>query len=298
MTSKARLRGALLALCLALLPAAALAQVAVPQLHAHVTDLTGTLTAAQTQSLESRLAALEQRKGSQFLILMLPSTQPQTVEEFALAVAEQNKVGRNKVDDGVLLLVAKDDHKARIEVGYGLEGVIPDAVANRVISEYLAPHFRQNDYAGGLDEASTAIAKLIDGEPLPAPMANDGNHARGGTQPPFFFAIIIGLMIGTFARGIGVKPVTLRRLGAGAIAAGVVWLIFSVGISVAIAAVVAFLFSGAGSGRFGSGGGSWGSFPGGGGWGGGSGGGWGGSSGGGWSGGGGSFGGGGASGGW
>jgi uncharacterized protein len=288
MIHPARLRGALLALCLALVPAA-LAQVAVPALHAHVTDLTGTLTAAQTQALESRLAALEQRKGSQFLILMLPTTQPQTVEEFALAVAEQNKIGRKKVDDGLLLLVAKDDHKARIEVGYGLEGVIPDAVASRVIREYLAPHFRQNDYAGGLDEASAMLEKLIDGEPLPAPMVDDGKRE----QSPLIFAVIIGLIIGSFARGIGLKPVTLRRVGAGGIAAVVVWLLFSVGISVVIAAIVAFLFSGASSGRFGSGGGSWGSFPGGGGWGGGSSGG--GSS---WSGGGGSFGGGGASGGW
>ena len=288
MISPIVVRGALLALCIAFLPVrAASAQVEVPALHAHVTDLTGTLSAEQTQALETRLATLEQRKGSQFLILMLPSTQPQTIEEFSLAVAEKNRIGRGKVDDGLLLLVAKDDRKARIEVGYGLEGAIPDAVASRVIREYLAPHFRQNDYAGGLDEASVVLIKLIDGEPLPAPMVGDGKR----TQAPLVIAAFIGLMIGAFAGAIGIKPVTLRRIGAGGLAALVVWLIFSVGLSVIVAAVVAFLFSGASSGRFGSGGGSWGSFSGGGG-------GWGGSSGGGWSGGGGSFGGGGASGGW
>ena len=288
MIGSSAVRGVLLAVCIALLPAhAALAQVEAPALHAHVTDLTGTLSAEQTQALETRLATLEQRKGSQFLILMLPSTQPQTIEEFSLAVAEKNKIGRGKIDDGLLMVIAKDDHKARIEVGYGLEGAIPDAVASRVIREYLAPHFRQNDYAGGLDEASVVLIKLIDGEPLPAPMVSDGKRA----QAPFIVAVFIGLIIGGFAGSIGIGAVTLRRIGASGLAALVVWLLFSVGVSVIVAAIVAFLVSGTSSGRFGSGGGSWGSFGGGGGWGGSSGGG-------GWSGGGGSFGGGGASGGW
>jgi uncharacterized protein len=289
MLASMTLRGALLALCMAFLPAhTVLAQVEVPALHAHVTDLTGTLSAEQTQALETRLSMLEQRKGSQFLILMLPSTQPQSIEEFSLAVAEKNKIGRGKIDDGLLMVIAKDDRKARIEVGYGLEGAIPDAVASRVIREYLAPHFRQNDYAGGLDEASVVLIKLIDGEPLPAPMVGDNESE----SPNVMIAVFIGLFIGLIAKGIGFKPVTLRRIGAGGIAAAVVWLLFSVGISVFVAAFAAFLFAGASSGRFGSGGGNWGSF-GGGGWGGSSGGG-----GGGWSGGGGSFGGGGASGGW
>jgi uncharacterized protein len=291
MTRLFGLRGALLACCFALLATAgAAAQTEVPVLHAHVTDLTGTLTAEQTQALEARLSALEQRKGSQFLILMLATTGSQPIEEYSLAVAEKNRIGRSKTDDGLLLLVAKDDHKARIEVGYGLEGAIPDVVAARVIREYLAPHFRQNDYAGGLDEASAVLEKLIDGEQLPAPMASaDG----GQSLPPIAIAVFIGLFIGSFSRVFGIVPVTLRRIGAAGIAGFAAWLIFSIGLSAAVAAFVAFLFAGASSGRFGSGGGSWGSFPGGGG-------GWsgGGSGGGGWSGGGGSFGGGGASGGW
>jgi uncharacterized protein len=290
MTRSFGLRGVLLACCFALLAtASAAAQAEVPVLHAHVTDLTGTLTAEQTQALEARLSALEQRKGSQFLILMVATTGSQPIEEYSLAVAEKNRIGRSKTDDGLLLLVAKDDHKARIEVGYGLEGAIPDAIASRVIAEYLAPHFRQNDYAGGLTEASAVLEKLIDGEQLPPPMASaDGRQSL----PPIAIAVFIGLFIGSFSRVFSIVPVTLRRIGAAGIAAFAAWLIFSIGLSAAVAAFVAFLFAGASSGRFGSGGGNWGSFSGGGG-------GWGGSSGGGgWSGGGGSFGGGGASGGW
>jgi uncharacterized protein len=258
-------------------------------LRQHVTDLTGTLTAAQIAELEAPLVALEQRKGAQLAVLVVASTGDQSIEEYSLAVAEKNKLGRDKVDDGLLLLVAKDDRKARIEVGYGLEGVVTDALSSRVIREYLAPRFRENDYFGGLRDASAVLVKLVDGEPLPPPMAAESE----GGPPPVVFAVFLGLFIGLFAGGTGLKPATLRRVGAGGIAALFGWLLFSAGLAAAIAAVVAFLVSGSRGGRFGSGGGHWGSFPGSGGWGSsGS------SGGGGWSGGGGSFGGGGASGGW
>jgi uncharacterized protein len=261
------------------------------RLTQHVTDRTGTLSAQQLAELEAPLVALEQRKGSQLAVLIVGSTGEQSIEEYSLAVAEANKLGRAKPDDGLLLLVAKDDRKARIEVGYGLEGAVTDAQSSRVIREYLAPHFRQGDYFGGIREAEGVLVKLVEGEPLPPPMT-DQAQGDGDGAPPLLFAVIIGLFIGLFAGGTGVKPVTLRRLGAAAIAGGIGWLVFSLGLMVVVAAVVAFLLSGSGAGRFGSGRGGWGSFPGGGGgWGGGSGGG-------GWSGGGGSFGGGGASGGW
>jgi uncharacterized protein len=269
------------------LPAATAGAVDVPQLHQHVTDQTGTLTATQVAELEASLAALEQRKGSQLTVLMVASTGEQPIEEYSLAVAEKNKIGRSKVDDGLLLLIAKDDRKARIEVGYGLEGAVTDALASRIIREYLTPRFREGDYFGGIRDATAALTKLVDGEALPPPMAADEDNG----PPPVLFAVFIGLFIGLFAGGTGMKPVALRRLGAGGIAAGLAWLLFSVGMSAAIAAVVAFLVSSSSGGRFGSGRGGWGSFPGGGG-------GWSGGGGGGWSGGGGSFGGGGASGGW
>ncbi len=278
-------RIAALVLLLVLPVMSALAQ-DVPALHARVTDLTHTLDAAQTSELEAQLAALEQRKGSQLVVLMVPSTGGRALEEYSLAVAEKNKIGRGKVDDGLLLLIAKDDRQARIEVGYGLEGAVPDVVASRVIREYLAPHFREGDYFGGIKESITILTKLIDGESLPAPMAAERN--LGGS--PSMLAIFIGIFIGMFAGATGLRPAVFRRVGAGGLAAGLAWLIFGAGISMLIAGFIAFLSASSGSGRFGSGRGGWGSFPGGGG-------GWG-SGGGGWSGGGGTFGGGGASGRW
>jgi uncharacterized protein len=282
----------MLAAALLLAPAGARADAAAePRLSQHVTDRTGTLSAEQVAALEAPLVALEKRKGAQLAILVIASTGEQSIEEYSLAVAEANKLGRDKPDDGLLLLVAKDDRKARIEVGYGLEGAVTDALASRIIREYLAPKFRQNDYYGGLSDAEAALVKLVDGEALPAPMAEE---PASGDSPDVVLAILIGFFVGIFASVTRMKPVTFRRLGAGLVAGGVVWALFSVGVGVLVAAVIAFLFSGGGGGRFGSGRGSWGSFPSGGSWGGG--GGFGG--GGGWSGGGGSFGGGGASGGW
>ena len=269
--------------------------VAEPKLTQHVTDRTGTLSAEQVAQLEAPLVALEQRKGAQLAILVIASTGGQTIEEYSLAVAEANKLGRAKPDDGLLLLVAKDDHKARIEVGYGLEGAVTDALSSRIIREYLAPKFRQDDYFGGLQDAETVLVKLVDGEPLPAPMTSQESEEEG-LPPSMVVAVFVGMILGVFAGGTGLKPAALRRSGAALIAGGIVWSMFAFGLSVVVAAVLAFLVSGAGGGRFGSGRGGWGSCPGGGGnWGGG-GGGFGG--GGGWSGGGGSFGGGGASGGW
>ena len=280
-----------LALCLALCATMASADVAVPTLKAHVTDLTGTLTPTQVQTLELRLANLEKRKGSQVVVLMLPTTQPQDIESFSLKVAEANRLGRKDVDDGLLLLVAKDDHKARIEVGYGLEGVVTDAISSRIIREYLAPKFRENDYAGGLDDATAALVKLVDGEPLPPPLAASDNAAHD--SPTWLIGLFIGLFVGVFVAGTRITPVVLRRIGAGGVAAIVAMAMLGLGSALAVAAIVAFLVSGAKSGGryvgrsgpwIGGGGGGWG----GGGFGGG----------GGFSGGGGGFGGGGASGGW
>jgi uncharacterized protein len=163
----------LLAAVLSLPSALALAQAAAePRLTQHVTDRTGTLSAEQVAQLEAPLVALEQRKGAQVAILVVASTGEQSLEDYSLAVAEGNKLGRAKPDDGLLLLVAKDDRKARIEVGYGLEGAVTDALSSRIIREYLAPRFREGDYFGGLRDAEAALVKLVDGEQLPAPMAD------------------------------------------------------------------------------------------------------------------------------
>jgi len=260
---------------------------AAPKLLQHVTDSTGTLSAGQIAELEQRLTEFEQRKGSQVAVYMIPSLDGQSLEDAVLAVAEKNRLGRAKVDDGVLLFIAKDDRKARIEVGYGLEGAIPDAKAGRIIREYLAPNFRKGDYYQGINEATGAIVQLIDGEELPPPLQDEQTD-----QPPpgGVFALFIGVFIGLMAAGTRMKPVFLRRFGAGLVAGSIGFLVLSTLGSGVLAALIAFFIASAGPGRFSSGGGSWGSFPGGGsGWGGGSGG---------WSGGGGGFGGGGASGGW
>lgn len=160
-----------LALLLALVVATGLAHAAdIPALSTRVTDTTGTLDAAAIARIESPLAALEARKGAQLAVLVVPTTAPETIEAYAVRAFEQWKLGRAGIDDGVLLVVAKDDRTVRIEVGYGLEGAIPDAVAYRVIQEYLVPHLREGDFAGGIEAAVGVLGSLVEGEALPAPM--------------------------------------------------------------------------------------------------------------------------------
>ena len=175
------------------------AEVAIPPLHARVTDLTNTLEAQQTQQLESELAALEQRKGAQVVVLILPSTQPETIEQYATRVFDQWKIGRKHVDDGVLLVVAKDDHRVFIETGYGLEGAIPDALASRIIREYITPKFRAGDFYGGLRDGLGALAKLIDGEPLPPPPREGSGNGGTGNFGGF---LAIGFFLAFFFRGV------------------------------------------------------------------------------------------------
>jgi uncharacterized protein len=142
----------LLGFCLLLFIGTVWAEIAIPQLSQRVTDLTGILTAEQIVALDTKLAAFEAKKGSQIAVLMLPSTQPEDIAAYGIRVADAWKIGREKVDDGVILIVAKDDRKSRLEVGRGLEGVIPDAIAKRVLAETMKPHFKNEDYAGGIDE--------------------------------------------------------------------------------------------------------------------------------------------------
>lgn len=291
--------GLLLAIALLVPPLAASADDAVvPKLTRHVTDLTGTLTPEQVSQLDTRLAALEKAKGSQVVVLMVPTTQPDDLEGYSLKVAESNKVGREGPDDGVLLLLAKNDRRVRIEVGYGLEGALPDAIASRIIREYMAPKLRANDYYGGIDEALNAITQIVQGEALPPPVAPDESHEkRRGGGSHLLIPLIFGAL---FLRGIlGRAPLGVRMPLGGVVAGGLGWLFLQsilggvIGL-VAGAALMAIPF---GAGRS-IGGGGWGGF---GGWGGGGGfggGGFGGGGGGGFSGGGGSFGGGGASGSW
>ena len=147
-TARSRLAAVLCGIALAL-GAQAQDLVPVPPLKARVNDLTGTLTAQQAADLERQLAAFEARKGSQIAVLIVPTTQPEAIEQYSIRVADQWKVGRKSVDDGIIIVVAKGDRKLRIEVGYGLEGAVPDAIASRVIREVIAPRLQANDFYGG-----------------------------------------------------------------------------------------------------------------------------------------------------
>jgi uncharacterized protein len=274
---------------LAVLPAPTHAEVPVPPLKARVTDLTGTLNAAQASELEARIAAYEARRGSQMAVLLLPSTKPEEIEQYSIRVADAWKIGRKGVDDGLILIVAKDDRRLRIEVGYGLEGVIPDSVARRVIDERITPRFRAGDFYGGVRDGVDQLIRLAEGEKLPPPQARANG---GGSSPGNWSDYLIPAIVFVIVAGGVLKAVLGRFPGSLATGAGlglIVWLLFGIGVAV-LAAVIAFLltFTNTGTGS----GGRWSS----GGLGGGS---WGGGSSGGWSGGGGGgFGGGGSSGRW
>ena len=280
--------------------------VPVPPLKGRVTDLTGTLSADQVADLERSLAAFEARKGSQIAVLMVPTTRPEEIAQYAIRVADQWKVGRKKVDDGLIVVVAKNDHKLRIEVGYGLEGAIPDVVARRVIRETIAPHFVEGDFYGGLKAGTDQLMKLVDGEKLPPP--HERGAQRPGEGPDLQSLFVILLVVIVVAGGILTK-VLGRFFGSaatGGVAGFVALAIAGTMIAAVVAGVLAFFLSLmlgsvggalAGGRRGGWGGGPWIGGGSGGSWGGGGGGSWGGG-GGGWSGGGGGFGGGGASGSW
>jgi uncharacterized protein len=151
---------------LALFPLVAHALIAVPPLQGHLTDLTRTLNAEQAQAIEQSLTAFENRKGTQIAILIVPSTGPEPIEPFSIRVAEKWKIGRKRQDDGVILVIAKADRAVRIEVGYGLEGVLTDLHSQRIISDTILPHFKQNDFYGGITTGIADIIRRIDGEPI------------------------------------------------------------------------------------------------------------------------------------
>jgi uncharacterized protein len=174
--------------------------VAIPALKTHVTDLTQTLTSEQQNQLEAKLSVFEQQSGSQVAVLMVASTQPEDIAQYGIRVADAWKLGRQKPDDGLLILVAKDDHKMRIEVGYGLEGAIPDLTAKRVITEVMAPSFKQNDFYGGINNATDKLIALISGEQLPAPNKQvAGNNGFENILPILLFG---GLVLGGILRTI------------------------------------------------------------------------------------------------
>jgi len=210
------------------------------------------------------LRSFEARKGSQVAVLIVPSTAPDTIEQYALRVAEQWKPGRKNVDDGALLVVAKDDRTLRIEVGYGLEGALTDSACKRIISEIIVPRFRQGDFHGGIAAGVDRILRVIDGEPLPKPEERrpEGTRGIGAILPVLMIlAVVVGGVLHTV---LGRFPSALVTGGAVSVVA---WMLAGA-ISIAlVAGVIAFLYillAGAMGGRGLGGGGLGGGFGGGG----------------------------------
>ena len=250
-----------------LLAGAAQAEVAVPPLSARVTDLTSTLDAQQIQSLESRLAAFEAKKGSQIAVLLLPTTQPETIEQYGIRVAESWRLGRKGVGDGVLLLVAKEDRAMRIEVGYGLEGALNDATAKRIVAEIITPFFKRGEFYQGIDAGTAAIIKVVEGEPLPEPQRGASGD-KGDIESLLFVAFGVVVVVGGILRSL------LGRLPAALLTGGglglVAWLTAVPLMMALLAGAMAFVFvllggmrhgfsgMGGGGGRGGFGGGGFG----------------------------------------
>jgi len=279
----------------------AAAQVPVPKLAARVTDLTATLSAEQRQALEVRLAEFEKAKGAQIGVLIVPTTQPEPIEQYARRVLDEWKLGRKGIDDGALLLVAMKDRKLRIEVQYGLEGVLPDATAKRIIDETVVPRFKSQDFYGGISAGVERMIGVVSGEELPAPPTPAASNQGSGVDGSKIETLLLMGFALVFVVGAVLRSMFGRFAGS-AVAGGVggvaAWFIVGSAIGAGIVALLVFVLTGviglAGTSamrRGGWSGGSWG----GGSWGGG-GGGWSGGSD--WSGGGGSGGGGGASGSW
>ncbi|WP_376790714.1 TPM domain-containing protein [Cupriavidus sp. Agwp_2] len=250
----------MLLILLACVSVGATADVAVPSLTARVTDLTGTLTSEQRAALEQRLQAFEAEKGSQVAVLLVPTTQPEAIEQYSIRVAEKWKLGRKGADDGALLIIAKDDRAMRIEVGYGLEGVLTDAMSKRIISDDIVPRFRQGDFYAGVTVGVERIMGVVNGEPLPPPRRERGERDPVRQLMPVI--LVLTVVLGGLLRSF------LGR-GPGAVAAGgavgiIGWLLsgaLAVGIMAGAIALVFTLFGGShmgwrgigGRGGFGSG---------------------------------------------
>ncbi|HEX5685049.1 MAG TPA: TPM domain-containing protein [Ideonella sp.] len=231
----------LAALCWAV-PAAA--QWPVPPLSGHVVDQVALLDDQHKLSLEQKLTAFEARKGSQLAVLIVRSTAPEPIEQFALRVGEQWKLGRSKVDDGAILVVAKDDQALRIEVGYGLEGALNDATAKRIISEVIVPRFQQQDFAGGIEAGVDRIIRVVDGEPLPPPpgQAVVSTDDIAGYLPVILaVAVVLGGLLRVL---LGRLPGALVTGGAVAFGVFAIAGVLSLAVSAGLIALLVSLFGG------------------------------------------------------
>ncbi len=240
----------------------------IPALKTQITDTTSTLTDSQKSVLTGRLVQFEKRKGSQIAVLVVGSTKDWSIEEYAVKAFEQWKLGRKGVDDGVLLVVAIQDHKTRIEVGYGLEGAIPDAIAKRITSDFMIPHFKNGDYYQGISEGIDRLISTINGEELPAASGRVGGSDSEGDMPElpsklitaFIILVVAGKIFGfVFGNGLsgGISGIIFIILG----------LFWSITLWMLIpGALLLWFFVLANGGGMGGSGSSWGSSSGGGSW--------------------------------
>lgn len=222
------------------LPLAALELQPVPAARSPLQDLAGVLAPAERHGLLQRLQAIEARYGSQIAVLIVPTTRPEPIEAYSIRVVDQWRIGREGVDDGVLVLVAIDDRRMRIEVGRGLEGAIPDAIAKRIVEERMAPAFRAGDFGGGLSAALSALESKLAGESLPPPARASGRSGGADIES----LVMLGLLVSVFAGGI-LRSLFGRLLGSGLTAGLVgvaVWLVSGVLALAVVAALLALLF--------------------------------------------------------
>ena len=221
------------------------AEVPVPALTGRVTDLTATLTVEQKAALEQTLQAFETRKGSQLALLIVPTTAPETIEQYSLRVAELWKLGRKKVDDGAILVVAKSDRAMRIEVGYGLEGALNDATSKRIISEIITPRFTDGDFYGGITAGVGQIIRVIDGESLSAPTAKrsiDSANIQQFIPVIFILALVLG---GVLRSALGRFPGSIVT---GGVVAVLAWFVVGTAFIALFAGFIALFFTLVGSG--------------------------------------------------
>jgi uncharacterized protein len=247
-------------LCAFAFPWQVSAEVAVPALSARVIDQTKTLTPEQLRMLDQKLREIEARKGSQVVILMVPTTKPEEIEQFAIRVADKWKIGRKKVDDGVIVLIAKNDRAVRIEVGYGLEGALTDALSKRIIDGTMIPRFKQQDFYGGISSGVDQIGRVIDGEILPTPAPNRQLVAdQEGALSSLSVLFVIALVLGRFLRKILGRVVGASATGVAVAIIG--WFIAGALLTALLGGVIAFIvtllsgsFGGLTSGYYGAGG--------------------------------------------
>lgn len=233
-----------LLICCAFLPfSKGFAQQDIPRLTTQVVDTTGTLSSGFTAQITEQLRAFEARKGSQVAVLVTQTTQPETIEQFGIRLADSWKLGRKKVDDGAILIIALQDRALRIEVGYGLEGALNDATSKRIIEEYIVPQLRAGQLEAGIQAGVDQITRVIDGEALPPPRASaksSGEFSMGNSEGILVFLFTVAVAIGqTIRKAVGKLPATLiSGLGAGALAALLIGLLPALFVGVVVALFV------------------------------------------------------------